>query len=92
MRIITCITVETLPLNSDVLACIKLTAQVPAVTKPQHTTPSLGFKFTMAQPFLTKDLAIALENYTESTADPRLYRPGIISRLSEFIVYDSDYV
>lgn len=46
----------------------------------------------MAQPFLTKDLATALENYTESTADPRLYRPGIISRLSEFIVYDSDYV
>ena len=46
----------------------------------------------MAQPFLTKDLATALENYTESTADPCLYRPGIISRLSEFIVYDSDYV
>ena len=46
----------------------------------------------MSQPFSTKDLATALENYTEAAADPRLYRIGIISSLSEFIVDDSDYV
>ena len=44
----------------------------------------------MSQPFSTKDLATALENYTEAAADPRLYPIGIISSLSEFIVDNSE--